>query len=213
MKKLAILCLILSLLVINTGCDLVKKIPDPSNPNSTEDNDQSTPTEEIKKEEEKPGKHVMDINTERLKKDLADKKIGILTAENIVESRFYNSNLTRGKMKSTYYAKLTVPETNDNYEAGIVMFYEWAKTDWKYLDYKEAYFVRLDEGVEKLTREERKVKINEYENRPPEVVIEEDTITNDELRITDEENEEVTEEETIDEAVTEEETSEEEIEN
>jgi len=173
MKNIIFSSILFSLIIINTGCELVKKIPDLNNTNPKQVTTSEVVTPPVK--QQNPSDHARDIDTERLKQDLQDKKIGILPSSYIVDSKYGNSMITRGKMESTYYLKLVVPDSDDKYEAGISTYYKWENNDWEYIDYKEMYFVKLDKGVENLTRDERKVKIDEYKNRPPEIVIEENT--------------------------------------
>jgi len=218
MKKI-LSFLLISLLFTLTACELVKEVP---NKNNKETDKSIVKEQETEKPivKENPADHIFDIDLTRIQNDLNGKEVSIegrkwkLNKENIINSEFGGSKVSQGKMEGKYHVIIKSSETDNKYELGADLRYNWENNTWKFIAFKSAYLVKLEAEQEKLDRDTRIELLATY-NSIPQVIKEEkeiekivdteektdtenDTTLEEEESIDTEEETETTDEESID---------------
>jgi len=169
MKKALVLTMIVATLILSSGCNLLKKVPDNTAPGTTA----VSPEAKV----ENPSDHVFDINLDTLKEVLTGKILGddkqnwTLKAEDITNSEFGGAGISNNKMNGLYFLTLTNPDNNKKYESGVYVDFNWTdKATWEYVSEKQMYIAELKEGETKIAPEKREEFRKAFEAIPQEPV-------------------------------------------
>jgi len=165
MKKIVLTFILSFILVLSTGCELVKKVP------GNNDNGDTQTSTENQEPELNASDHIFDIDLERIRTDLTGKTLGVdkdwkIQPEDIIDSEFGGSSLANGRMESRYYLKMKKPGTETLLESAVTFSYDWDRNKWIFINADQAYIEPLEEDAQSLDREVRKEKMEAYRNRP-----------------------------------------------
>lgn len=169
MKKSVAIILSILLLIILSGCELVKKVP---NENKDANTGKKSIVELADQKKNNPADHIFDIDLAMIQNGLDGKKLSdddlnwTIKGADIITAEFGGGDLHGNELRSLYHLELKKPEIDEKYESGMYLYYLWENNSWTFDKYEQLYIEVLTDDTNRLEYDRRQELKEAYDSKP-----------------------------------------------